>query len=171
MDDKWERLGAELERARGDMKAASVARAIGISGKQLRNYERGIGTSGRPGVERLLALAAYYGQDPVPWLNIAGYQLPTKTIRLGAAVEVTGALTPEAESVLRDLGERFQRDREAAAELEAFSDDALLAEVRRRMAARNEVPVGPDLYDLAAHTDGPGYVRDYEQDVAPDEGA
>lgn len=37
--------------------------------------------------------------------------------------------------------------------------------------AEPDIPVGPALYDLAAHTDEPGYVRDYERDAAPDEGA
>lgn len=69
----WEELGRALKRARGSRKIAPSARAIGISSTQLSNYEKASTTSGRPPMERLIGLARYYGVDPIPLLDLAGY--------------------------------------------------------------------------------------------------
>lgn len=42
----------------------------------MRNYERGLAKSGRPSAERLIALAALYGVDAQPWLDLVGYTVP-----------------------------------------------------------------------------------------------
>ncbi len=74
--------------------------------------------------------------------------------------------------------ERQLVDQADAAEIESIPDAVLLRELERRLAQRHapafdDVPVGGDQYDfdLAAHTDPDGYVRDGDRGVAPDEGA
>jgi transcriptional regulator with XRE-family HTH domain len=165
----WEELGRQLERARGPRTANEVGRALGFSGKQLRNYERSLGATGRPPASRLMALARHYGVPADPWLALAGYEMTTVmrvTVDTSDGVHVT---VLDEDAVNGDLA--------------FISDRALIDELERRLRFRQEalagrpsaddegLPVGPDLYDLAAHTDGPEYVRDYERDVAPDEGA
>lgn len=89
MKPDWEELGRQLEEARGSLYASSVAEALGFSGKQLRNYERAIPTSGRPGAQRLIDLAAYYGTDPRPWLDLVGYAIPR---RVAGSIELSGGI-------------------------------------------------------------------------------
>lgn len=89
MEPNWEQLGRELEQARGSLKAAAVARAVGLSGTQLRNYERGLAKSGRPSAERLVALATLYGVDAQPWLDLVGYTVPA---RAGGSLSLVGGI-------------------------------------------------------------------------------
>ncbi len=89
MEPNWVELGRQLEAARGSLRANAVAEALGFSGKQLRNYERGIATSGRPGAQRVIDLAAYYGIDPQPWLDLVGYTVPR---RVAGSITLSGGI-------------------------------------------------------------------------------
>lgn len=60
---QWARLGDELTTARGSLKRAPVARALGISSTQLANYEKGDGRSGRPSAERIVRMALKRVED------------------------------------------------------------------------------------------------------------
>lgn len=134
----WEELGRQLEKARGPLTANEVARALGFSGKQLRNYERALGATGRPPAGRIMALARHYGVPAEPWLRLAGYEV-TPTMRVtveGDGVHVT-VLDPDA----------------VEPDLAFVSNRALLAELERRLSAWRQTPdvVGGEQYDLAAH--------------------
>lgn len=95
MEPDWVGLGARLTEARGDLKAAAVAREVGLSGTQLRNYERGLAKSGRPSAERIIALADYYRVDPEPWLALVGYKVPRRAA-LDKTLSVPPAIVPLA---------------------------------------------------------------------------
>lgn len=90
MEPRWDELGRELEQARGSLKAAAVAREVGLSPTQLRNYERGLAKSGRPSAERIVSLATYYGVDPGPWLDLVGYVVPRRGALVGTVVSGSG---------------------------------------------------------------------------------
>lgn len=111
------------------------------------------------------------------------------------SVDLWYALTPGTyarwlqEGLSDDEAVRLQIEKTSAGavSVETLSDEVLLGEVARRMNLRFVrltgrhwetspdpdvgVPVSPDLYDLAAHTDPPGYTRDAERGVPSDEGA
>ena len=97
MEPDWVGLGARLTEARGDLKAAAVAREVGLSGTQLRNYERGLAKSGRPSAERIIALADYYRVD----VGEQGRLMPEER------TEIVGALTSIGQQLL-DLAQRIE---------------------------------------------------------------
>jgi len=105
-----------------------------------------------------------------------------------AEVELAEAQAQLGSALAREARKRAEEAWKAGRpNLREASNAELLAELTRRLDMLPWIPgtpyplppeegddepaVGTDLYDLAAHTDEPGYVRDYERDVAPDEGA
>lgn len=133
MEPDWVGLGARLTEARGDLKAAAVAREVGLSGTQLRNYERGLAKSGRPSAERIIALADYYRVDPEPWLTLVGYKVPRRAA-LDKALSVPPAIVPlAAAGAVGEQGRLVDEERRMvgeAAELLAQAA-AILAKIAR----------------------------------------
>lgn len=143
-----------------------------LRGEEPIPLESGIAEA-RAAAEAAAARATVLRSRLLDALHRPGAYSGDEIARLQAAAERAEDESAAAYYALR-AGERAGRKLPI---IETFSDRELVAELERRLSQRHqpafedEPAVGADEYDLAAHTDPTGYVRDYDREVPSDEGA